>query len=140
MKKVSKILSLVILVAALCSACSTDSTPVSQSQAQLLIGSWKEVSSVTTLCTDALQNKALKTCDTSCETLVVTSSSVTIKNSGVADEVFTYTLSGNVINTTPSSSEALTFLIVGTTLTITGTRPNSGNDANCKKVTTYSKI
>ncbi len=141
MKNLSKILLFGIIIVGVGNSCSTTSSVTPQSQAQLLIGSWKEVSYVRTLCTDPLQNETLKACvGAECGTLVITSSTATIKKTGVADIVLNYTVSGNVLTATPSQGDVITFAILGTTLTIVSTQPASGSSANCVGTNVYTKI
>ena len=139
MKNISNILLFGIIIVG--NSCSTTSSVTPQTQAQLLIGSWKAVSYVRTLCTDPLKNETLKACVAAeCETLVITSSTVTIKLTGSADKVLNYTVSGNVLVASPSQGDVITFLIAGTTLTIVSTEPNSGSSANCVGTNVYTRI
>ena len=111
------------------------------SQASLLVGSWILVSTVTTSCTDATNNKSLTNC-TSCATLVFTATTITTTNLGSSQGlVSNYTLNGNIITATnpvtnaPATPGTATFLVAGSTLTLT-IEPTAAN-GNCKTVFTY---
>lgn len=140
MSKYSKLLSLVIIIAGVIVSCSkSDPAP---SQASALIGNWKAVSYQRTGCTDPTYNESLTACTTSCETLSITATTVTVTVPGSAPMSFTYTVTGSTINITGSGAptETITFVVSGTTLTINTQSPATGAEANCKGISIYTKI
>ena len=87
-----------------------DPTPT---QAQLLIGSWKEVSFVSSGCTDAADNGS-STCTTQCETLVVSNTTLTI-----GTESWPYTVVGNTLTFTVGGQKVIvTIAVTKTTLVV----------------------
>lgn len=104
-----------------------DAKPVDQ-----LIGSWLEVSFVSSGCTDPADNET-STC-TTCETLVATSSTLTFES----EPPYPYTADGNTLSVTVGSKiYTVVFAVTGDTLVVT--IQDSADDGNCKKVTTYKR-
>lgn len=132
--------ALAIIIAGVILSCSkSDSAPT---QAQLLIGYWKQTSYVRTSCTDPLNNESLSTCTTSCTTIVVTASTISIADpsqNGGMPQVFTYTVTGPTINLTPAPTETITFAVAGSVLTLTIQSPSTGAEANCTGVMNFTK-
>jgi hypothetical protein len=105
-----------------------------------IIGSWRAVNNAASGCTDPLQNLAATTCNASCETLVISSTQITITIPGSsATTVYPYTVSGSTMTiTTPSTTIVANFVVSSTTFTIsTQATPANGN---CLKTTNYSRI
>lgn len=112
--------------------CKKDDDPT---PAEQLVGSWKEVSYVSTGCTDPNDNES-NTCTTNCETLVVTATTLKIGS----DPALSYTASGNTLTVTIPGQQTTTvaFAISGSTLTVT--IQDSPADGGCKSVSTYTRI
>ncbi len=116
-------ISTLLLILVPFSSCKDDDEP----SASGLIGTWKEVSFEASGCTDPNDNEPLSTCSTTCETIVVTAT--TISFSGTS---FPYTASGNTITV---DGETVTWSISGTTLTIT-----SDGEPGCTNVSKYTRV
>lgn len=126
---------LIILIASLVflfEGCKKDDDP---SPAEQLVGSWKEVSYVSTGCTDPSDNES-GTCTTKCETLVATSSTLTFGS----DPALSYTASGNTLTVTIPGQQSVTVVFAITGSTLTFAIQDSPADGGCKSVSTYSKI
>ena len=138
MKTHNKVLSLLAIIAISILGCSkSDPAPT---QAQLLVGSWKQTSYVRSGCTDASLNEAPSVCTTNCPTITITATTITLNNPGSAPETLTYTVSGATLSTVPPMTETITFLVSGNTLTINSKMPASGSEANCLGVSTFTRI
>ena len=136
MKKSAKFMSFVMAAAILVLSCSkTDTAPT---QASLLIGTWTAVSYVRTGCTDATMNEALNYCTTACETFTFTATTLTISSPGSAPQVMPITISGSTI-TSSSNPETVTFVVAGTSLTLTIKSLPTGNAANCNATYVFKK-
>jgi hypothetical protein len=122
-------LSAILLASFQFSSCSSDDDP--EITAASLIGTWTLASFATTGCTDPIDNQDLSTCTTSCETIVVTATTVSIDG----DAPMTYTTDGNTITT---DGDTLTWSISGTTLTITDV--DSAADGGCTSTFTYTRV
>jgi hypothetical protein len=124
--KTSKSIFLVALMLVLFEGCKKDDP----APANGLVGTWKEVSIVTSNCTDPLDNDTYN-CDTDCGILVFTATTL----SADGDAPVAYTVSGNTFT---SDGDVLTFVIAGANLTITYQEiPANGG---CKLVMTYKRV
>lgn len=124
--KTKKNIFLMVLMILVFEGCKKDDP----APANALVGTWKEVSMVTSNCTDPLDNDTYS-CDTDCGILVFTATTV----SADGDAPVGYTVSGSTLT---SDGDVLTFSISGTTLTFTYQEiPANGG---CKLVMTYKKV
>jgi hypothetical protein len=125
--KTSKRIFLMALVILVFEGCKKDDP----SPAAPLLGSWKQVSLVSTGCTDPSENGTYNCSAPDCETLLFTASTMSVD--GGAPQ--TYVVSGNTLTV---DGESLTFTISGSTVTFTfqDTLVNGG----CQLVITYKKI
>jgi hypothetical protein len=135
--KVIRPLIIILTIAAmvnLFNGCNNDKEDPAPTQAELLIGTWQFTNGVVSECTDPLDNYT-ETCTTECETIVVTSSTVTMLG-----DSYPYTINGNNLSINMGSGLTLTvnFVVSGSTLTIT--LKDSAEDGNCKYVSNYKKI
>jgi hypothetical protein len=133
--KIIKSILILLSVAAMATmfdGCNDDNEE--PSQAELLIGSWQIVSDVVSECTDPNDNYS-ETCTSSCETMVISKTEITMDGL-----TFTYTVNGNTLSINMGSGVTLTvnFVVSGSTLTIT--LKDSLADGNCKYVATYKKV
>jgi hypothetical protein len=100
--------------------------------AEQLVGSWKEVSYVSTGCLDPADNES-SNC-TICETMVATASTLTFPG----EPPYPYTATENILTiTVGGQTYTATIAISGSTLTFT--LQNSPADGGCKSVTTFTK-
>lgn len=102
--------------------------------AEMMVGSWKEVSYVRSGCTDAADNES-STCTASCETLVVSATTLTFGT----EPPYPYTADGSALSVTVSGTIYIVTIAV-TATTLTTTIQDSPADGNCKKVTNYTKL
>lgn len=110
--------------------CKKDDDP---SPAEQLVGSWKEVSYVSTGCTDPNDNES-SNC-TKCDTMVATSTTLTFPG----EPPYPYTANGNTLTITVGAQTYIaTIVISGSTLTFT--IQDSTADGGCKSVTTFNKV
>jgi hypothetical protein len=122
MKPNSILLSLVMLMVGIIISCTT-SEPAPAPPASPLAGTWKQVSSVITNCTNPSNNQALTNC-TSCETVTVIGNQITFSKPGQMDRTFPFTIDGTTISysdqsTSPPVITTGTFVVTSTTLTLT---------------------
>lgn len=116
-------------ISSLVISCKDDdeSKPVDQ-----LVGSWLEVSFVSSGCTDPDDNES-STC-TKCETLVATSSTLTFEG----EPPYPYTADGNTLSVTVGTQiYKVVFAVNGDEMVLT--IQDSPADGNCKNVTTYKR-
>ncbi len=119
MKNYSKFVSSVIVATCVILSCSKKSDP-GPTQASLLIGSWKQVSTVITGCANSADNVPLTNCTPDCETAVWTATTLKITIPGVGDLNYTYTVNGNTLTITPNPQPGKnTFMVSGQILTLT---------------------
>jgi hypothetical protein len=96
-----------------------------------LVGSWKQVSMVSTGCTDPDENGTYNCTTPDCEILLFTATTLSVDGDVPAN----YTVSGNTLTV---DGEALTFAISGTTLTVTF--QDDLANGGCHLVITYKKV
>lgn len=134
MKSIKSIylLTLIASLVFLFEGCKKDDEPT---PAEQLVGSWKEVSFVSSGCTNPADNES-STCTTTCETFVATATTLKFGS----DTPLSYTSNGNTLTVTIPGQPSVTavFSITGSTLTLT--IQDSAADGGCKSVSTYSKI
>ena len=134
MKNYLQFFAYVIVIAGAIISCSKSSPgPVNP-----LIGSWKQVNSVITGCASVSDNQGLTNCTTDCETFVFTAATLKVITPGSPDELLAYKVSGNAITITPNPGVTITFIISGTTITLTIVS-NAAN-GSCTAVTTCTKL
>ena len=133
MKNYFKILGLIFLIPLAFSSCKDD-----ENNGASLVGTWEEVSFVSSGCVDPADNESF-TCTSACERIVVTSNTITIDT----EPVINYTVNGNQITATQAFGGGtitftVTFVVTETTLTIT--QQTDASDGGCKNVTVYNRV
>ncbi|MBL7846386.1 MAG: hypothetical protein JNL40_02870 [Cyclobacteriaceae bacterium] len=139
---------LLVLLAGLCSACSTSDNAQPQPQATL-VGSWKFSSFVVTHCTDAGNNQAVECTALAADCGVLTFTENTwswVQNMPDGSQLVesgSFTLSSNYIILTGSSSPGVKdYSISGSVYSYTSTTLtfiNSSNDTGCTYTQTYTR-
>lgn len=133
MKNYIKILGLIFLIPLAFSSCKDD-----ESKGASLVGTWEEVSFVSSGCVDPADNES-STCTSSCERIVVTANTITIGT----EPAINYTVSGNQITLSQTFGSAtitftVTFVVTETSLTIT--QQDDASDGGCKNVSVYKRV
>ncbi len=133
MKNYIKLLVVVFALPLAFTSCKDDENAGSS-----LIGTWEEVSFVSSGCVDPADNETFS-CTSSCERIVVTENTVKFDN----DPVISYSINGNQITLTETSgSISITITVMyevnGNTLIIT--QQDSASDGGCKNVSTYQRV
>lgn len=129
MKKLFVFLLLLSSVSLLNTSCRKDDEA---KPADKLVGTWLEVSYVSSGCTDPNDNES-GNC-TNCETLVATATTLTFEG----EPPYSYTADGNTLSVTVGT-QVYKVTIEVTDDTLVFTIQDSVSDGNCKSVTTYKR-
>lgn len=133
MKNFIKILGLIFIIPLVFSSCKDD-----ENKGASLVGTWEEVSFVSSGCVDPDDNESF-TCTSSCERIVVTTNTITIGT----EPAINYTVNGNQITLSQTFGSAtitftVTFVVTETSLTIT--QQDDASDGGCKNVSVYKRV
>lgn len=133
MKNFIKILGLIFIIPLVFSSCKDD-----ENKGASLVGTWEEVSFVSSGCVDPDDNES-STCTVDCERIVVTANTITIDT----EPAINYTVNGNQITLSQTFGSAtitftVTFVVTETSLTIT--QQDDASDGGCKNVSVYKRV
>lgn len=133
MKNYIAVFLFAVSVPLIISSCDDDENPGAS-----LIGTWEEVSYVSSGCIDPDDNETF-TCTSSCERIVVTENTIKIDS----DPAIPYTVTGNTITISETSggitiSITVNFAVTDNTLTIT--QQDEPADGGCMSVSTYQRV